>query len=237
MIETPIHAIVVDIEGTTTDIAFVHRVLFPYARERLPAYVRQHSQRDEVRAVLAEAADLAGQDAPHIEAHIDAIIDTLIRWIDEDRKATPLKTLQGMIWRDGYLSGDFKGHVYADVAPALSRWRAAGIRLYVYSSGSVAAQELLFRHTNDGDLTPHFSGYFDTTTGPKREVASYRAIQQAIDHPAAHILFLSDVVAELDAARAAGLQTIQLLRSDGMGTGDHPTTADFAAIIQQLISA
>ena len=147
-------AILTDIEGTTSSIAFVAETLFPYARERLPAFVAAHP--DEAAPILAEVAAMEPGDP----------VATLTRWIDEDRKATPLKTLQGMIWADGYRERAFTGHIYPDAAAALRRWHEAGIALYVFSSGSVAAQKLLFGHSDAGDLTPLFSGYFDTTTGP-----------------------------------------------------------------------
>ena len=199
---TGIQAVLTDIEGTTSSIAFVAETLFPYARAALPAYVAAHA---EAVAPLLEAVRAAEPGDP---------IQTLLRWIDEDRKATPLKTLQGWIWAEGYASGAFKGHLYPDAAEALRRWHAAGVRLFVYSSGSIEAQQLIFRHSDQGDLEPLFSGWFDTTTGPKREAASYEAIKAAIGLPGPAILFLTDVQAELDAARTAGLRT-QLVDRDG----------------------
>ena len=201
----PIRAILTDIEGTTSSIAFVAETLFPYARAALPAYVAAHPAKvapllDEVRAT--ESGDP---------------LQTLLRWIDEDRKATPLKTLQGWIWAEGYAEGAFKGHVYPDAAQALRRWKGDGLRLYVYSSGSIEAQKLIFGHSDQGDLTPLFSGYFDTTSGPKREAASYVRIAEAIGGEPANILFLSDVQAELDAAHAAGLRTQLVDRTGGGG--------------------
>lgn len=198
-------AILTDIEGTTSSIAFVAETLFPYAHARLPAFVAAHP--DETAPILAEVAAIEPGDP----------VATLIRWIDEDRKATPLKTLQGMIWADGYRERAFTGHVYPDAAAALRRWHEAGIALYVFSSGSVAAQELLFGHSDAGDLTPLFSGYFDTTTGPKREAASYRAIADAIGVSADEILFLSDTPQEIAAAREAGLSALLIDREHGAG--------------------
>lgn len=206
-----IRAILTDIEGTTSSIDFVKEVLFPYARAKLPAFVVTHADRPEVQHWLQEAAREAGL----VAASRQEIIDLLARWIDEDRKATPLKALQGLIWEDGYASGEFEGHVYPEVAENLRKWNAQGIRLYVYSSGSVAAQKLLFGHSAAGDLTPLFSGYFDTTIGGKLDVDSYRRIAEAVGIPAAEILFLSDVAAELEAAAAAGLRTLQLVRPPG----------------------
>jgi enolase-phosphatase E1 len=208
-------AILTDIEGTTSSIAFVAETLFPYARERLPAYVAAHPA--AVAPILAEVTATEPGDP----------VATLTRWIDEDRKATPLKALQGMIWEDGYREGAFTGHIYPDAVAALRRWHAAGTRLYVFSSGSVPAQKLLFAHSDAGDLTPLFAGYFDTTTGPKREAASYQAIAAAIDLPPADILFLSDTPAEIAAARAAGMDAL-LIDRDG-GAGDIASFAEIAA--------
>ena len=208
-------AILTDIDGTTSTIAFVAETLFPYARERLPAFLSAHP--DEVAPILAEVAAMEPGDP----------VATLTRWIDEDRKATPLKTLQGMIWADGYRERAFTGHIYPDAVVALRRWHAAGIALYVFSSGSVAAQKLLFGHSDAGDLTPLFSGYFDTTTGPKREAASYRAIADAIGLAANEILFLSDTPQEIAAAREAGLSAL-LIDRDGPA-GDIATFEDVDA--------
>ena len=163
-----IRAIVTDIEGTTSDIRFVHNVLFPYARERLAAFVSAQQYGEPVNTILESLRmEIA---AP--EASTAALIDTLFRFMDEDRKSTALKALQGIIWREGYLNGDFTGHLYPDVLPALEKWQSMGIDLYVYSSGSVAAQKLLFGYSDEGDITHLFSGYFDTLVGAKREVQS-----------------------------------------------------------------
>ncbi|TAM10638.1 MAG: acireductone synthase [Nevskiaceae bacterium] len=221
-----IKAIVTDIEGTTTSIAFVHDVLFPYARQRIAAFVAEHADAPKVRVQLDAVAQLAGRALTPTESGT-----LLVRWIDEDRKATPLKALQGMIWAHGYAEGTLKGHVYADVPACLRRWHAAGLRLYVYSSGSVAAQKLIFGHSTAGDLTPLFSGYFDTHIGGKREAASYRNILTELGQPGAHVLFLSDVTAELDAARTAGIGTCQLLRDAADQTvADHPQARDFSEV-------
>ncbi|HEX3452938.1 MAG TPA: acireductone synthase [Solirubrobacteraceae bacterium] len=202
-------AVLVDIEGTTSTIAFVHDVLFPYADEHLDAYVAAHRTDAEVAEAMREAADLAGEEPDADDA---TVLAHLHAWIAEDRKATPLKTLQGLIWAEGYARTGLRGHVYPDAAAGLRRWHDAGLKLYVYSSGSVEAQRVLFGNSDQGDLTPLFSGYFDTTTGPKRDPRSYELIALAIDLPPGDVLFLSDVDAELDAARASGMQTIRLLR-------------------------
>ncbi|AKI99502.1 acireductone synthase [Archangium gephyra] len=217
-------AIVTDIEGTTSSLSFVKEVLFPYAARELPGFVRAHGQRPEVRHLLDEARQLAGG------ALDDArLVATLLRWMDEDRKFGPLKGLQGLMWEAGYRQGDFQGHVYEDVPRVLREWRERGLRLYVYSSGSVHAQTLLFGHTRFGDLTPLFSGYFDTGVGGKKETASYASIVQELALPAGQVLFLSDVRAELDAAAAAGLRTVCLVRGEGpeVDPGPHPVARSF----------
>ena len=223
-----ITTILTDIEGTTSSIDFVKDVLFPYARERLPAFVVTHADDADVQHWLHEAAKEAGL----VSATQQEIIGLLQSWIDEDRKSTALKALQGMIWRDGYASGEYRAHVYPEVPARLRAWREAGLRLYVYSSGSVPAQQLFFAHTEAGDLGALFSGYFDTETGPKREAASYRRIAEAIGVASDGILFLSDIEAELDAAATAGMQTILLVRAPSTcpATAHHRCVADFDAI-------
>ena len=223
-----IRAIVTDIEGTTSSISFVKDVLFPYARKRLPAFVETHADRPEVQHWLHEAAKEAG----YIEASRQEVIELLLRWIDEDRKSTALKALQGMIWKDGYEAGAYRAHLYPEVAARLRDWRADGLRLYVYSSGSVPAQQLFFRYSEAGDLTPLFAGYFDTETGPKREAGSYLRIAEAIDEQPRHLLFLSDIVEELDAAKAAGFHAGWLVREPQAlpVSPRHPVHRDFDAI-------
>jgi enolase-phosphatase E1 len=202
-----IKAIVTDIEGTTSSILFVKDVLFPYARANLADYVRSHADDPQVKPLLDNVCKEAGS-----ELSLEQIIAQLIQWIDEDKKVTPLKSLQGLIWEAGYRQGDFKGHLYPDAAEKLKAWKADGLDLYVYSSGSVYAQKLLFGHTEYGDLTPLFSGYFDTHIGGKREQQSYDNIAKQLDMPANQLLFLSDIKEELDAAKAAGFETIWLTR-------------------------
>jgi len=221
-----IRAIVVDIEGTTSSIDFVHRTLFPYARARMRAFLRANAGDDRVQQLLADIEQIENQTLS-----LDDAADVLERWIDEDRKYTPLKALQGMIWKEGYAAGELKGHVYADTPDCLRRWHAAGRKLYVYSSGSVEAQQLIFGHTDFGDLTPLFSGYFDTRIGGKREAQSYARILKEIGLPGAEVLFLSDVGEELDAARAAGLHTCQLLRDDkAVPAPAHPQAKNFTDV-------
>ncbi len=214
----PPAAILTDIEGTTTPIAFVHRVLFPYARARLPAFCAAHAG----EPVLAEVPE--------------PVLATLLGWMDRDEKISALKTIQGMIWAEGYEAGDFTGEIYADVPPALRRWAKAGLRQYVYSSGSVAAQKLLFGYTPEGSLLPLFQGFFDTKVGPKRVAASYADIARGANVPAGEFLFLSDVEAELDAAAEAGFLTCQLLRAeDGtVASARHETAADFIEVARKF---
>lgn len=222
-----IKAIVTDIEGTTTSISFVADVLFPYARERIAHFVVEHAQDPavsaEIAAVRAEINDSG--------ASLEKVGQVLVGWIDQDKKITPLKTLQGLIWRYGYEDGSLKGHLYPEVAARLQAWKAAGIQLNVYSSGSEAAQKLLFGFSEAGDLTPLFDHFFDTRIGGKREAASYRHIRESLGFAAEEILFLSDIVQELDAAAAAGLKTIALDRQCiGDGFGAHPFVHNFDQI-------
>lgn len=207
-------SVVTDIEGTTTPISFVHRVLFPYARARLEAFI----------AANPEHPALADVPAPKLQ--------TLLGWMDRDEKITSLKSIQGEIWRQGYDNKDLKGEIYPDVSPALRRWSRAGLKLFVYSSGSVAAQKLLFGHTQEGDLTPLFQAYFDTKVGPKRDAASYTSIARAIGGTPDEALFLSDVEAELDAAAQAGLATCQLVRAQDntISSSRHRTAENFAEV-------
>jgi enolase-phosphatase E1 len=184
-----IRAILTDIEGTTSSLSFVHDTLFPYARARLPAWVAEH-----------------GGD-----------LDQLLAWMDADAKVTELKDIQGRIWAEGYATGELTGHVYPDAAAALRRWHAAGSKLAVFSSGSVAAQKLIFGHSDQGNLTPLFSAFFDTTTGPKRDAMSYVLIADALSVPPAGMLFLSDMSAETDAAKAAGMKALLVDRENGAG--------------------
>ena len=194
--------VLTDIEGTTSAISFVRDVLFPYARRKLPGFVAAHRDDPGVRDWLDVVATEHGAMCD------DAmIVETLQGWIEQDRKHTALKALQGMVWEAGYRDGDFTAPLYPDVAPALRAWHAAGHPLAVYSSGSVPAQKLLFSHTDAGDLVPLFDGFFDTEVGGKREASSYRAIADALGVLPKDVVFLSDVVAELDAAREAGMRT------------------------------
>ncbi len=191
-------------------------------------FVRARREDPAMRAVLDQAAREAGVDVHDL----DAIVRALHEWSDRDVKVTPLKELQGMIWKDGFESGEIRAPLYDDAVDAMRRYRSCGVRLFVYSSGSIAAQELLFGHAVAGDLRPLFEGYFDTTTGPKRESESYRRIAQTIGLQPERVVFFSDHPLELNAARAAGMQTVQLARpEEGVrAEGTHPATETFAGI-------
>ncbi|WP_386080302.1 acireductone synthase [Vreelandella sp. F11] len=221
-----VRAIVTDIEGTTTDINFVHKVLFPYAHRQLPDFLRANADTPAV----AEQINAVRREMGEPDASLDAVIAQLLHWIETDQKVTPLKALQGMMWADGYQRGDFTGHLYSDVAPALRHWKESGKALYVYSSGSVQAQKLLFGYSDEGDLTPLFSGYFDTHIGHKREATAYQRIVAELDLPADAVLFLSDVVEELDAAKQAGMQTLQLVREGTQPGNPHACVTRFDEI-------
>ena len=210
-----VRAILLDVEGTTTAVTFVTGVLFPYAREHLETFLQNDpaaavSAVDELRRERA-AESVAGNPPPWRDDRAGAELDSAIayaRWLmDRDRKSTALKSLQGKIWEAGYRDGLLQGSVYPDVAPALERWTGGGRRVAIFSSGSVLAQKLLFSNTPEGDLTRYLVGYFDTTAGPKREPESYRRIAVALGCSAEGVVFVSDVVEELDAARAAGMGT------------------------------
>lgn len=228
-----IKAIVTDIEGTTSSISFVRDVLFPYARAALPKFIEDNHSKLEVSLYIkriAEQTQISAND-------LDSIINTLITWIDHDVKNTNLKALQGMIWVDGYLNGTYAAPVYEDAYKQLLQWQQAGIPLYVYSSGSVPAQKLFFKHSQKGDLTVLFSDYFDTEMGGKRSASSYSAIAEHIKIPAENILFLSDIVEELDAAREAGWQTILIDRLEDYAeprvdelANKHTRVTEFTAI-------
>lgn len=204
-------AIVTDIEGTTSSLAFVKDVLFPYAAEHLPAWLSENRLDPAVQQQIARVAETIGKPA----SDLDAVVEQLLNWIEQDVKATPLKALQGMLWKSGYESGDYRAHVYEDAAQVLKDWHAASVPLYVYSSGSVQAQELFFQYSEYGDLRTLFSGYFDTTTGPKNEDGSYRKIADSISIPASDILFLSDAESEITAALSAGMQAVLIVRDAG----------------------
>lgn len=213
----------VDIEGTTSAASHVLQVLFPYSRAQLPAWLQAHADEPEVAPLLAAVAAEAGCAADDLLG----IRDQLWAWIDADVKAAPLKAIQGRIWDEGYAAGELTTHLFGDVAPALRAWHDAGIGLAVYSSGSVRAQQSWFGNAPGGDLTPLFSAYFDLdSAGPKREPASYARIAQALGVAPGSLCFLSDIEAEIDAAREAGWQAVGVRRP-----GETQATADSAPLI------
>lgn len=210
--------ILLDIEGTTTPIRFVYDVLFPYARQRMRAYIEAHiaeaSFAELFSALQQESAQeiQAGHDAPSLAratqdaASASVVADFALWLMDHDRKSTPLKEIQGQLWQTGYEQGEIQGVVYPDVPDALKRWNDAGLKVAIYSSGSVQAQKLIFGYSNAGDLRAWICDYFDTTTGPKKDPLSYTRIASALEVAPADVLFVSDNPDELHAARAAGLE-------------------------------
>ncbi|WGZ94994.1 MAG: acireductone synthase [Candidatus Thiothrix putei] len=219
-----IKAILTDIEGTTTSLSFVKDVLFPYADQQMQAFVVAHRQDPTV----AKLIDDVRLETGNAVLSLAEAIAQLRQWIAEDKKITPLKAIQGLMWEEGYRNGDFTGHVYEDAVRHLLHWHELGLKLYVYSSGSVYAQKLLFGYSDAGDLTPLFSGYFDTAVGHKREAKSYQTIVEALDLSASEILFLSDIAEELDAAAQVGLKTCCLVRENQpTATLQHPCVKNF----------
>ena len=227
-----IKAVVTDIEGTTSSLSFVKDVLFPYAYKHMPDYVWDHEKNIE------DILDQVREEERNYDLNLEEIIEVLLRYMDEDRKITTLKTLQGLIWEEGYKSGELHGHIYEDAVKGLKRWKSMGIKLYIYSSGSVAAQKLLFANTPAGDLTPMFSGYFDTTTGGKKEPQSYEKITQEIGFSPNQILFLSDSTEEINAAAAAGLNVVVLDREEVLFDAQgHTVVHDFNDLLADTVDA
>jgi enolase-phosphatase E1 len=227
-VDKHIKYILTDIEGTTSSVHFVYEVLFPYFREHLNDLTK-HAQINEVKQAFAEVIDIAFQENGKHLTTTEEVLECLNIWSQEDRKLTPLKALQGVIWKSGYESGAITGHVYDDVPTALNQWRTLGLKIGVFSSGSIAAQKLLFRFSDFGDLSGHFSNHFDTNTGSKKEASTYEKITQFLGLEANQILFLSDITDELSAAEQAGMQTIQLVRPGTQPSWPH-TVNDFLAI-------
>lgn len=241
--QTP--AVLLDIEGTTTPVEFVYETLFPFARRHVREFVEQHFTSEAVRADLEalkeeHRADAEKGNGPPAwrEDSAEALLESAVSYVhwlmDQDRKSGALKSLQGKIWEGGYRTGRLLGQVYADVPPAFERWKKQGRGLYIFSSGSVLAQKLIFAHTTEGDLTRYLDGYFDTTTGAKTSAASYQSISEKIGVPSTEILFVSDVAAELDAARAAGMTTALCVRPGSREPEQlvHPVVRTFDEIFQ-----
>ena len=237
-----VRGVLMDIEGTTTAIAFVYEVLFPYAAARLAETCARRAAEPEVAWAIARlreehAAESAGAagGAAGPGAGLPPFGDgaAYAGWLmARDRKSTGLKALQGLIWETGYTTGELRGHVFADVPPALAAWHEAGVRLRVFSSGSRRAQQLLFAYSEHGDLTPLLDGFHDTTTGPKLERSSYLAVAEAFALPPEDLLYLSDIAGELDAAAAAGYRTALLERPGNrpQRRGAHPACNSFAEL-------
>ncbi len=227
-----IKAIVTDIEGTTSSLSFVKEKLFPYAMAHLADYVWDNEK--EIEGILNDVRD--EENNPDLSVH--EVIEVLLRYIDEDQKITPLKALQGMIWQRGYDKGELIGHVYDDALTGLKRWKDQGVDLYIYSSGSVPAQRMLFSNTHVGDITSLFSGYFDTTTGGKKETSSYEKIAAHLNLPVSEVLFLSDSVEEINAAAAAGMNVIVLDREENLIDAlGFTVVKDFTTILEQPVDA
>ena len=205
-----IKAILTDIEGTTSSISFVKDILFPYAEKNLPTFIRANRQKNSVRKELNEVAKIS--DIP--SHNVEALITKLIEWMKADKKTTPLKSLQGMIWKKGYKNADYKAHIYNDAIQKLVEWREKNIKIFVYSSGSIQAQKLFFQYSLYGDARSLFNDYFDTTIGIKKNQDSYKKISQAIGISSGQILFLSDIESELNAAKNVGYDTCWVIRPD-----------------------
>ena len=240
-LDTPrVRAILLDIEGTTTPIDFVTKVLFPYARQRTNEFLRHHRDNPEVGADIEAlrreySADFAQKLNPptwrddSLDAELESAVAYLHWQMDRDRKSTPLKSLQGKIWEAGYRTGELRGEVFPDVPPAFSRWRGQKKDICIFSSGSILAQKLLFTHSTAGDLTSFLRAHFDTTTGHKKEAESYRRIAKALDLEPQGMVFLSDVTEELDASRLAGMETVLCVRPGNPQTAStpHPVIRSF----------
>lgn len=226
------NVLLLDIEGTTTPIDFVYGTLFPYARKHMAAYLAEHFEAED-RTLLLE--EYAGEESEAKPAWQEPPVEYLLWLMDQDRKSRGLKSVQGKIWERGFKNGLLRGEVYPDVVPALKRWKDEGGKTFIYSSGSAKAQHLLFRHTTEGDLTLLIDGYFDTEAGAKREVASYRNIAVRIGVPENQCVFVSDVAAELQAAREAGYHVLLSVRpGNAPQDGNFPAISSFEQIFEQV---
>ncbi|MEO1270336.1 MAG: acireductone synthase [Myxococcota bacterium] len=241
---SPKRVIVLDIEGTTTAISFVYDAMFPFVRRTLDHHLNAHWGQPELMGDVALLRAQAQQDIADgvdgvvpvgdtEEADLKAQVRANVLWqMDHDRKTTGLKSLQGHIWKAGFASGELKGHVFDDVPGQLEAWANAGVPVYIYSSGSVSAQKLLFGHSEAGDLTRFLSGHFDTQIGSKKEASSYRAIADQIGVPIAAITFVTDSHAEAVAAGEAGVQAILSIRPGNPELPDHdfPTVTSLTEV-------
>lgn len=227
------HAILLDIEGTIGDIRFVRDVLFPYARARMNQTLFAHWHEPEIAHAVGQAREISGLP---LDGAV-AATELFLSWMDDDKKVTPLKSIQGYIWREGYVQGELKAHLYPDAVDAFALWRAQGLKLYIYSSGSIEAQKLYLAHSDSGDVSAYFDGFFDTTTGPKQDPASYAAIARHLDLAPARIMFFSDMKPEVLAAKAAGLNAVRIdralpadARADDM---DSAVMGSFASLLRR----
>jgi len=238
------NGILLDIEGTTSSISFVYDVMFPFARRELDRFLAARWDDGEVGPVRQQMARDAGfasfelwMEQSDAESPSEFLGRESIRLMDDDVKATGLKQLQGMIWQSGFESGELRAHVYEDVRPALEQWQRQGLDVRIFSSGSVQAQRLFFGHTIEGDLLAFFRGHYDTTIGSKREAASYRAIAGHFELEPTQLLFVSDVTAELDAAREAGMATALCIRPGNPDNGPDPGHVAIAGLHDIKIEA
>jgi len=228
--------ILLDVEGTTSSISFVYDVLFEFARKHIEDFLANNRLDPDVQsAAIALATETGAADATLADpAGTTRLAVAAIDLINRDVKSTPLKTLQGMIWRSGFESGELVSHIFDDVPEAIAQWADSGLDVRIYSSGSIEAQKLFFAHTSAGNLTSHLRGHYDTTTGPKREAASYRAIAADMGMEPREILFISDVGEELDAARQAGMATALAIRPGNRPPGgllEHESLESFGEIV------
>lgn len=214
-----------DIEGTTTDINFVHKVLFPYSEKCMREFVLNHHNENSIAEAVKEVKNTVLKEEGR-EIDLEGVIETLLKWIKEDRKHGALKEIQGHIWDVGYSKNDYQGHVYPDVKPFFQRILDQGAKIAIYSSGSVHAQKLIFGYSSEGDLTPYISDYFDTHIGHKRERTSYTNIATALHLAPNEIHFFSDIPEELKAAQDAGLNVTHVVRP-GTKTSDFPGISSF----------
>lgn len=224
--------ILMDVEGTTTSISFVHDILFPYSKEKMVSFLKTNNENEEVNSLLDQVIETAKEEGRELKK--EECGEVLLNWIKEDRKHGALKSLQGLIWAAGYQNGSLKGHIYPEVADKFNDWSNRGYLLGIYSSGSVKAQKLLFSHSDAGDLTPYLRFHFDTAVGHKRESKSYEKIIEALGGVPENILFLSDIREELDAAKKAGMRTCQICRDGEVPEAGHPQRVDFNQVEELL---
>lgn len=222
-----IRAIIVDTAGTTTDLDFIHHVLFPYSAKMLPSFLAENKDNILVDTCISDSKDIALEP----DADLTRITAILQQWIAEDRKATPLKTLQGLIWKQGYAKEEFTGHIYPDFIAAIKRYKNQNLRIYSFSSGSAEAQAMLFGHSDVGDLNPLFNGHFDTRTGSKTDRQAYANIINTISLTGKQILFVSDLLCELKAAQLAGMNVCQMVRDHHTPIGEFRTINSFDELI------